>query len=185
MRRMFVAVVLWAVVAVGPGQVEARQDDPRIDGLFDRLHSIDDGNEAKLLMTMIWRLWAESGSPTVDMLFSRGIEAMNAENFDTALKMFNSVVEMDPKFAEGWNARATLHYLMGNYIESIQDIDKTLALEPRHWGALSGLGMIYQNMERSRDALQAYRRALAANPHLPGARLSIETLEKKIKGSPL
>ena len=98
---------------------EARQDDPRLDALFDRLHSVEEGNEARLVMTIIWRLWSESGSPTVDLLFSRGVQAMNQQEFETALAMLNAVVEMDPDFSEGWNARATLHYIMGNYDNSV------------------------------------------------------------------
>lgn len=186
MRKWLTALVvvfgLWGLTVASS---EARQEDPRLDALFDRLHSIEEGTEAKLLMTMIWRIWSESGSPTVDLLFSRGIQAMNRQEFDTALAMLNSVVEIDPEFSEGWNARATLHYIMGNYEHSIRDIDRTLSLEPRHWGALSGLGMIYQDTEREEEAIEAYRRALAANPHLPGAKSAIEFLTQKVKGREL
>ena len=177
-----VAVGLWGL---GMTPSEARQEDPRLDALFDRLHSIEEGDEAKLLMTMIWKIWAESGSHTVDLLFSRGIRAMNRREFDTALAMLNAVIEIDPEFSEGWNARATLHYMMGNYEHSLRDIDRTLALEPRHWGALAGMGMIYQDTEREEEAVEAYRRALAANPHLPGARSAIEFLTRKVKGREL
>jgi len=186
MRKWLTALVvvfgLWGLTVASS---EARQEDPRLDALFDRLHGIEEGTEAKLVMTLIWRIWSESGSPTVDLLFSRGIQAMNRQEFDTALAMLNSVVEIDPEFSEGWNARATLHYIMGNYEHSIRDIDRTLALEPRHWGALSGLGMIYQDTEREEEAIEAYRRALAANPHLPGAKSAIEFLTQKIKGREL
>ena len=174
-----VVIGLWGLVMA---PTEARQDDPRLDALFDRLHSVGDGNEARLVMTMIWRLWTESGSSTVDLLFARGVQAMNQKEFETALAMLNSVVEIDPDFSEGWNARATLHFIMGNYENSIRDIDRTLDLEPRHWGALSGLAMIYQDTEREEKAIQAYRRALAANPHLPSAKNAIYDLTQKIKG---
>ena len=177
-----VVIGLWGL-AMAPS--EARQDDPRLDALFDRLHSVEEGNEARLVMTIIWRLWSESGSPTVDLLFSRGVQAMNQQEFETALAMLNAVVEMDPDFSEGWNARATLHYIMGNYDNSVRDIDRTLALEPRHWGALSGLGMIYQNTDRAEEAIGAYRRALAANPHLPSAKSAIDFLTQKTKGREL
>ena len=186
MMKWFTTIVvvigLWGLT-MAPSQ--ARQDDPRLDALFDRLHSMDEGNEARLVMTMIWRLWAESGSPTVDLLFTRGIQAMNQKEFETALAMLNSVVESDPNFSEGWNARATLYYIMGDYERSIRDIDRTLNLEPRHWGALSGLGMIYQDTEREEKAIEAYRRALAANPHLPGAKTAIDFLTQKVKGREL
>ena len=179
LTAMAVAFGLWGLT-MAPS--EARQDDPRLDALFDRLHTVDDGNEARLVMNMIWRLWSESGSHTVDLLFTRGVQAMNQKEFDTALAMLNSVVEIDPIFSEGWNARATLHYIMGNYENSIRDIDRTLALEPRHWGALSGLGMIYQDTKREEEAIEAYRRALAANPHLPGAKNAIDYLTQKVRG---
>ena len=177
-----IAVGLWGL---NMASSEARQEDPRLDALFDRLHSIEGGDEAKLVMTMIWRIWSESGSHTVDLLFLRGIRAMNRREFDTALAMLNAVVEIDPEFSEGWNARATLHYMMGNYEHSLRDIDRTLALEPRHWGALAGMGMIYQDTEREEKAVAAYRRALAANPHLPGAKSAIEFLTRKVKGREL
>tara|TARA_Y100001960_G_scaffold220978_2_gene231199 strand:- start:1680 stop:2219 length:540 start_codon:yes stop_codon:yes gene_type:complete len=179
---MAVAFSLWGLIMTPS---EARQDDPRLNALFDRLYAIDDGNEAHLVMKMIWRLWSESGSRTVDFLFTRGVQAMNQKRFDTSLAMFNSVVEIDPEFSEGWNARATLHYIMGNYENSIRDIDRTLALEPRHWGALSGLGMIYQDTERNEEAIQAYHRALAVNPHLPGAKNAIAYLTQKVRGREL
>ncbi len=186
MRKWLTALVvasgLWGLTMASSG---ARQEDPRLDELFDRLHSIEEGDEARVVMTLIWRIWSESGNPAVDLMFSRGVEAMNRREFDAALALLNSVVEMDPEFSEGWNARATLHYLMGNYGRSIRDIDHTLALEPRHWGALSGLGMIYQATERDEEAIEAYRRALAANPHLPGARSAIQFLTRKVKGREL
>lgn len=177
-----VVIGLWGLTMA---PTEARQDDPRLDALFDRLHSVGEGNEARLVMAMIWRLWAESGSPTVDLLFTRGVQAMNQKEFETALAMLNSVVEIDPEFSEGWNARATLHFIMGNYENSIRDIDRTLNLEPRHWGALSGLGMIYQDTEREEKAIEAYRRALAANPHLPSAKNAIDFLTLKVRGREL
>ena len=182
LTALAVVIGLWGLTTA-PSQ--ARQDDPRLDALFDRLHTIDGNNEARLVMTMIWRLWSESGSPTVDLLFTRGVQAMNRKEFETALAMLNAVVEMDPDFSEGWNARATLHYIMGNYDDSIRDIDRTLALEPRHWGALSGLGMIYQDTEREKEAIEAYRRVLAANPHLPGAKAAIDFLTQRTKGREL
>jgi tetratricopeptide (TPR) repeat protein len=91
------------------------------------------------------------------------------------------VVELAPKFAEGWNRRATLHYMMGNYPRSIEDVHQTLELEPRHFGALSGLGMIYRALEQPRKAINAFRRALATNPHLSQARASLKALLVEIE----
>ncbi len=104
---------------------------------------------------------------------------MNRRNFGEALARFNEVIEKDPEFAEGWNRRATLYFLMGDYEASIADIQSTLALEPRHFGALSGLGLVNIQLERFGAAIEAFEEALKVNPHMPGAKQNIKLLRRR------
>jgi tetratricopeptide (TPR) repeat protein len=125
----------------------------------------------------------QSGSATVDLLLNRGTKAMGDGDYPTALQLFTSVVELDPKFSEGWNKRATLFFLMGALDRSLADVDKTLALEPRHFGALAGLGMINTQLGKDREALDAFEKAVLVNPHLESVNPEISRLKKKLDGS--
>jgi len=159
----------------------ARQDDSRLDDLFMRLQTTADAQEAELIEGLIWTLWFQSGDPDTDRLLASGNDAMGAGRYDEALARFSRVIERDPTFAEGWNRRATLHYLMGNFDASVRDIQETLAREPRHFGALSGLGLINTALERWDSAVKAYEEALRVNPFLSGAGSNIEDLRKKLE----
>jgi tetratricopeptide (TPR) repeat protein len=153
-----------------------------LDSLFGALHATTEAGEARRIERQIWQLWIASGSDTIDLLMHRGAQAMAQGDYQVALDMFDRIVELDPEFAEGWNKRATLYYLMGAFEASVADIQRTLGLEPRHFGALSGLGMIYSALDDDERALKAYRKALEANPHLSGARAAVIRLRKKLKG---
>ena len=108
---------------------------------------------------------------------------MNNRAFDAALVSFNTVIELKPEFAEGWNKRATLYYLMGKFSLSINDVERTLALEPRHFGALSGLGLIHMALEKPARAMNAFERALVVHPHMLHAKLMIEKLRPIVQHS--
>ncbi|MSP52198.1 MAG: tetratricopeptide repeat protein [Alphaproteobacteria bacterium] len=162
--------------------VMADQKDARLTDLFQRLHDAEDAEESAPIQAKIWLLWHQSGSHTLDLLMERGIRAMEADDFEIALTMFNSIIEIKPEFAEGWNKRATLNYMTGRHEESIKDIERTLKLEPRHFGALSGLGMVNMAFKRNEEALKAFQRALDANPHMPGARMQVQSLERLLRG---
>ena len=153
----------------------------RLDDLFSRLKLTSDVQEARLIEGLIWTLWFESGSPDIDRLIEAGNGAMGAGRYDEALARFARVIERDPAFAEGWNRRATLDYLMGNLDASVRDIQETLAREPRHFGALSGLGLINSALERWDSAVKAYEEALRVNSFLPGAKKNVEDLRKKLE----
>ncbi|MBM3487315.1 MAG: tetratricopeptide repeat protein [Alphaproteobacteria bacterium] len=158
------------------------QTDPGLDRLFDALRQASDESDAQAIEQAIWRRWIVSGNVFVDQFVALGLEAMAANAFGDALKVFDEVVKMAPDFAEGWNRRATVHYLLGNYDASAADIAETLAREPRHFGALSGLGLVELGRGREAEALAAFERALAVHPHLPGAKARIQLLREKLRG---
>ncbi len=160
----------------------ASQTDPRLDPLFRRLAATRDAAEAGQIEQGIWAIWLHSGEPKIDRLMAGGMAAMDAGDADTAEEIFDEIVDEAPDFAEGWNKRATLRYMTGDYRGSLADIARTLELEPRHFGALSGMGLCYLALGDDVRALDAFRRALAVDPHLPGAADRIRALEDKIKG---
>ena len=171
------------LLALGPAR--AAQDDPRLDALFATLKSTQSDEEASAAEQQIWRIWAENKNPEIERLMQHGIAAMAEDDQEGALDSFDAVVKYDKNFAEGWNKRATVEFAMGNYPASVADIERTLALEPRHFGALSGLGQIYLVLDRKAQALKAFRAALAIDPHLTGVKHAVEELEKEVKGTPL
>ena len=177
-----ILILVFSLVLLTTQPTSARQDDPRLDQLFGQLHVTENTEKAAIIQSAIWNIWTESGSDSVDLLLKQGIAAMHTSNHQAALQIFSTIIKIDPGFAEAWNKRATLHYLMGDFARSILDIEKTLDLEPRHFGALTGLGSIYEAMDEKPLALDAYRRALAVNPRLNGAARSIKTLEKDVEG---
>ncbi len=183
MRFLRLALVLFLLgFAAAPALAGPRED--QLDKMFARLKETTSETEASAITQAIWILWTTSDDSNVNDMMRRGIRLMNVQNYDEALSIFDRMVKYAPEFAEGWNKRATVHYMLGNFPESVADIRKVLALEPRHFGALSGLGMINMELDRQPDALKAFEEALRANPYLPGARQQIQELKKKIQGSP-
>ncbi|HIN92834.1 MAG TPA: tetratricopeptide repeat protein [Alphaproteobacteria bacterium] len=158
----------------------ANQNDTRLDSLFSQLQITDSGQKARTIEKFIWRIWRESGDESVDQLMVDGVKAMGGGNYEGALIAFNSIVKGAPNFAEGWNKRATLYWLMGDFEKSVEDINRTLALEPRHFGALSGLAMIRESQERPLDALQAFERALEIYPAMPNAAERIRKFNRQL-----
>jgi tetratricopeptide (TPR) repeat protein len=180
MRRLVIIAVLGTFAAGAPA--EARQDDQRLDALFEQLVAGDDLEAARRVEGTIWRIWTESGSATIDELMMLGIAAMGNGQFDTALESFDAIIEAAPDFAEGWNKRATLYYLIEEYPASVRDVEATLRLEPRHFGALSGMGLIYTALEDDARALQWFERALEVNPNMPMIARRTELLRERLKG---
>jgi tetratricopeptide (TPR) repeat protein len=179
------AAILAMLLVAGPGEpAGADQDDPRLDGLFGRLQHTPDPAEARALEQRIWGVWLESDDAAVNRLMQQGILALQGQHYATALQAFDRLVEQAPHFAEGWNKRATVHYLMGNWRASVRDIQQTLALEPRHFGALFGLGLIYDALEEPEAALRSFEATLALNPHSDSTRHMIEQLRRQLRGSP-
>lgn len=167
------------------GPARARQDDPRLEALFARLKAAGSAAEAEPVEKEIWSVWGEAGEPAGDALMARGSEALARRDHLAAREAFDELVRRAPDFAEGWNKRATLHFVAGDYRASVEDIRRTLALEPRHFGALSGLGLIYLAIDRPEAAARSFEAALAVHPHLPGARAHVEMLKAKAAGEAL
>lgn len=176
----FVTVLLSLFLACAAPAV-ANQDDPRLDPLFDRLKHTADPREAAQIQEQIWNLWMFSEKEDLNALMRQGTFAMAARDFDLALESFNALIALAPGMAEAWNKRATLYYLMQNYEASVADVKQTLKLEPRHFGAIVGMGMIYDALGDQEAALQAFRRGLAVNPHMPNIREKSEQLERVLK----
>jgi len=161
------------------GPATADQSDPRLDVLFERLHALDNEAVAAEVTRRIWQIWRAHDNALVEEVMERGARALSSNRLSRAERYFDQVVQMAPAYAEGWNQRATVRYLRGRFAQSAADIRRTLILEPRHFGALSGLGLVYMELGRDGAARDAFRRALAINPHLAGARQNLELLKRR------
>jgi tetratricopeptide (TPR) repeat protein len=153
-----------------------------LDFLFGALKAAPDEASAKHVEARIWALWMQTPSDTTALLMMRAKAAMDAQQMDVALKLLDTVIKLHPEYIEGWNRRATLYYLRNDYAHSLQDIEQVLVREPRHFGALAGLGMIMQDLGDEKRALEAFRKALAVNPHLDKVPELVKTLSEKVEG---
>jgi len=153
-----------------------------IDFLFEALKAAPDAEAAKLVEDRIWALWFASGSDTADLLMSRVKEAAEQKDVDLAIRLLDAIVELKPDYAEAWNRRATMYFVKKDYGHALADIAQALAREPRHFGALTGLGMILQEMGEDKRALQAFRRAIEIDPHLQKIPEFIKALTDKVEG---
>lgn len=174
-----VAAVWFSILATG-----ARAADPELDRLFERLRQ-PELPEWQTVESEIWLAWSRSGSPAMDLLLERGREAMQAGDHAAAIEHLTALTDHAPDFPEGWNARATAYFQAGELGPSLADIRRTLMLEPRHFGALSGLGLILEELGENGRALEAWRAADAIHPHSPGIDQAIERLERQVSGTDL
>ena len=168
-----VALVLFLLPAL---PAAADQNDPLLDGLFGQLREVPDPVTAQGIEAQIWNLWTTHEDEAINGLMEQGLFAMGRRDFLEALEVFEVMVVQAPSFAEGWNKRATVHWLLGNHQDSLADIARTLALEPRHFGALSGRGLVYTELEEWDMALASFEAALAVNPTMRGARANAEAI---------
>lgn len=183
MRLIFFVLLLFSLTAAGAA---ADQRDARLKPLFKALKSSSSEEEAQFIERQIWGIWSSHGrGDEIDLRFRRGLLLMNAGHVDEAIKMFSQIVEIDPDFAEAWNKRATLRYMKGDLAGSVRDIEHTLSLEPRHFGALSGLGLIYDEIDSVDGAIKAFTAALEINPHMVWIAERLATLKEKKAGAPL
>jgi tetratricopeptide (TPR) repeat protein len=192
MIRLVGAVFLIALIASLPARAEPDDAPPilnqrvvaelSLDELFAKLPENASKPAGERIEQEILRRFSRSGSPTADLLMSWAVETMEEKNFPLALDILDQIIVIKPDFAEAWNKRATVYFLTDDYAASLSDIRQTLALEPRHFGALAGFGMILQSMDRSKEAIRVLRRALEINPRLDNVRESLERLEKETGG---
>jgi tetratricopeptide (TPR) repeat protein len=154
----------------------------RLDALFGQLKRERNEKAAERIASRISEEWSHSGSASIDLMMTWSQTAMENKKFDVALDFLDQVVTMEPAYAEGWNRRATVHFMMQNYAKSMADISHTLELEPRHFGALSGMGQIMKNTGRDELALQAWQRVLDIYPMMRSAQNEVATLSEELAG---
>ena len=153
-----------------------------LDFLFGALKAAPDEASAKQVENRIWALWLASGSDTANLLMSRVKSAIDSNDLDLAVQLLDTLIKLKPDYIEAWNRRATLHYMRKEYGQSMEDIRQVLIREPRHFGAMSGLGMILQEFGDEKHALDVFRRALEINPHLPKIDEMVKGLTEKVEG---
>ena len=153
-----------------------------LDFLFGALKAAPDAESAKQVENRIWALWIASGSDTANLLMTRAKTAIDANDLDLAIELLDAIVKIKPDYVEAWNRRATIHYMRKEFGQSMEDIRQVLLREPRHFGAMSGLGMILQEFGDEKRALDVFRRALEINPYLPKIDELVKSLAEKVEG---
>ncbi|MEZ5778025.1 MAG: tetratricopeptide repeat protein [Paracoccaceae bacterium] len=186
MRRLttLIRTLSWACAAalllVGPGSAA----DDLLSGLYAELADPENSSWQRTEADIL-REWSKSGSPAMDLLLKRGQAAMEAGDLEAAVEHFTALTDHAPDFAEGWNARATAYFLMGQFGPSVADIQRTLALNDHHFGALTGLGIILEQLGRDASAREVYAASLAIHPHQEAIKEALERLELKLSGTEL
>jgi tetratricopeptide (TPR) repeat protein len=165
-----------------PEKLPKLQRGQDLDFLFGALKAAPDPEAAKAVEGRIWAVWLVSKSDTTNLLMTRVRAAVDAKNLDLAVQLLDKIVLLRPDYVEGWNRRATIRYMQKDYTRSIEDIRQVLAREPRHFGALSGLGYIMQELGDDKRALEVFRKAVDINPHLQKIQDLIKTLTEKVEG---
>lgn len=179
--RIVLAVFI-AVILVNTSHAQRAIPAAKIDKLFVELKSADNYNEARRVEKQLWDAWkVDSTNARARELMWLGIISMEQNELDSAVLMFDGVIENDPDWAEGWNKRATINFFLGKYEASIRDIKETLVREPRHFGSLTGMAHIFTVMEDDENAMLFFRRALSYHPYLKDARIVLQELESRHK----
>lgn len=177
-----------AVLLVGClfAPVHADQNDPRLDELFEQLLNTRDRTIGEAITDQIWAIWREyPEDKEIDNLMSAGIRAMSTGRLRQAEKIFDKIILQAPNFAEGWNKRATVLYFLRQFEKSAEDVRQTLLLEPRHFGATAGLGLIFLSLNYPQSAMEAFEKALEINPHLTGPKMQIKRLREYLDDDPV
>lgn len=165
-----------------PGARAQAAPEARIDALFADLKRERNEKAAERIAGRIWEEWGRSGSASIDLMMQWSKTAMDEQRFDVALDFLDEVVTLRPDYAEGWNRRASVHFTMNNYGKSMSDINRTLSLEPRHFGALSGMAAILRSGGKNELALAAWQRVLDIYPMMRSAQTEVATLSEELAG---
>jgi len=198
MRKQFIALLLTVAAAFAAPAAAAPEDwvqppaklapvergdsKQNLDFLFGALKVAPNDQTAKAIEQHIWALWASSRSDTTMLLMTRAQTAMEQHDIDLAIKLLDAVIKIKPKYMEAWNRRATIYYIKKDYGRALADIREVLRREPRHFGALSGLGLILQELGDDKQALEVYRRALAIYPRIQRIPELVKELQEKVEG---
>ena len=162
----------------------ADQNDKRLNYLFDKLVVAEEEKEINKITNQIWKIWHEIDDPKMTREFETGVQMMNLGYFKRSIDYFDKVINKNPNFAEAWNKRATAHFMMGNFDLSMQDISKTLQLEPRHFGALDGMSLIFIHLNQPEKAIDIYNKMLEIFPNSISTKMKIKRiLSRKTKST--
>ena len=140
------------------------QFDSRLPSLFDKLYFLEDVKDINDITRQIWDIWHETNDIKIEADFYRGMESLRTRDLIMSIAFFSRVIEKKPDFAEGWNKRATVYFMMGEFDKSMLDINQTLKLEPRHFGALDGMGLIFMHLQQYSKAIRIYDQMLKIFP---------------------
>ena len=174
-------LLLFLVISSASNLLHADQTDDRLDDLFTVLQETENFRTITVTESQIWAIWLQHANADVAQLMLVGTQRMNTQRYAEAMVAFNRLTESFPDYAEGWNKRATLHYVLGNLGASVTDIEKTLELEPRHFGALSGLGMIFIQRKELSKAKRAFEDLIEVHPNSPNAKKNLELVEEQLR----
>lgn len=177
------AIITLAIIILPAPALLADQTDARLPALFTELRTTTEAEKAKIVAAEIWQIWSEhSDNDRVSESLKMGIAQMEAGRLRQAEQIFTTIIDTDPDFAEAWNKRATVYFLMGAYDRSKRDIAQTILREPRHFGALSGLGLVETHLGNYDAALKAYEQAIALHPYLENYEEINTALKKLVAG---
>jgi tetratricopeptide (TPR) repeat protein len=178
-----------ALARIATGDVEIRRQAvarlgdvgtmPDVPALTRALSDPDEVTRG-LAEQSVWQVWSRSGDPAIDALFQLGLAQLNQGDPEAAIETFTTIIDKKPDFAEGWNKRATIFFLVGEYQKSLRDCDEVLKRNPTHWGVLAGYGQIYLQLDQPERALGYFQRALAINPNLRQVEAAVEQLKRLI-----
>ena len=175
MKYILLVISLFSFINLS---ANADQNDPQLEILFNNLTQIQSEIKARPIISEIWSIWSIAADKKTQEKFDLGNQLMSKRQFRESINIFSETIIMQPNFAEAWNKRATVNYLIGNYEDSISDIFSTLELEPRHFGALDGLAEIYFMQDKYYEAAQIYRKILEILPYNKKAMMHLEYLEQ-------
>ena len=187
LRPVIIAMFFSVTLLAAPSSyLQADQTDIRLPSLFEKLHATSDKVTAEAIADQIWAIWSEHGDDErLSQNLLLGTAQMNAGSLRAAEETFTTIIDTDSAFAEAWNKRATVYFLMGAFAQSKRDIAQTIIREPRHFGALSGLGLVETHLGNYAAALKAYEQAAALHPYLEGYEEITTALKKLAAGSPI